>query len=87
MRDRDDKDVDEKLEFASLRPGQCMRTITLEDAIELFKLPRTLGESDGEDVNVGIGRFGAFAKRGSTYASLKKEDDTRTPSTSRARCS
>ncbi len=53
-----------------------MHTITLEDAIELFKLPRTLGESNGEAVTVGIGRFGAFAKRGSTYASLKdKEGD------------
>ena len=71
-----DKDTDEKLEFASLRPGQSMHTITLEDAIELFKLPRTLGESNGEAVTVGIGRFGAFAKRGSTYASLKdKEGD------------
>ena len=70
------KDTDEKLEFASLRPGQSMHTITLEDAIELFKLPRTLGESNGEAVTVGIGRFGAFAKRGSTYASLKdKEGD------------
>ena len=70
-----DKDTDEKLEFASLRPGQSMHTITLEDAIELFKLPRKLGQHDGEEVSVGIGRFGPFAKRGSTYASLKKEDD------------
>ncbi|MFT3897295.1 MAG: DNA topoisomerase I [Thermomonas sp.] len=79
-----DKDVDEKLEFASLRPGQSMHTITLEDAIELFKLPRTLGESNGETVTVGIGRFGAFAKRGSTYASLKKEDDPHTVDLDRA---
>lgn len=73
-----DKDTDEKLEFASLRPGQSMHTITLEDAIELFKLPRKLGQSNGEEVSVGIGRFGAFAKRGTTYASLKKEDDPHT---------
>jgi DNA topoisomerase-1 len=79
-----DKDVDEKLEFASLRPGQSMHTITLEDAIELFKLPRTLGESNGEAVTVGIGRFGAFARRGSTYASLKKEDDPHTIDFARA---
>jgi DNA topoisomerase-1 len=79
-----DKDVDEKLEFASLRPGQSMHTITLEDAIELFKLPRTLGESGGEAVTVGIGRFGAFAKRGATYASLKKEDDPHTIDLARA---
>ena len=79
-----DKDLDEKLEFASLRPGQSMHTITLEDAIELFKLPRKLGESNGEEVSVGIGRFGPFAKRGSTYASLKKEDDPYTIDLARA---
>ena len=79
-----DKDVDEKLEFASLRPGQSMHTITLEDALELFKLPRKLGESNGEEVSVGIGRFGPFAKRGSTYASLKKEDDPYTIDLARA---
>src|SRR3546814_12988110 len=52
-----------------------MHTITLEQAIDLFRLPRKLGEDKGEEVSVGIGRFGPFAKRGSTYASLKKEDD------------
>ena len=79
-----DKDTDEKLEFASLRPGQSMHTITLEDAIELFKLPRKLGQHNGEEVSVGIGRFGPFAKRGSTYASLKKEDDPYTIDLARA---
>src|SRR5690606_34829015 len=66
---------EEKPRFASLRPGQSMHTITLEQAIDLFRLPRKLGESNGEEVSVGIGRFGPFAKRGSVYASLKKEDD------------
>jgi len=71
-----DKDTDEKLQFASLRPGQSMHTITLEDALELFKLPRKLGQSDnGDEVSVGVGRFGPFVKQGSTYASLKAEDD------------
>ena len=79
-----DKDTDEKLEFASLRPGQSMHTITLEQAIELFKLPRKLGQSNGEEVSVGIGRFGPFAKRGSVYASLKKEDDPYTIDLERA---
>ncbi|WP_119717027.1 DNA topoisomerase I [Cognatilysobacter tabacisoli] len=79
-----DKDTDEKLEFASLRPGQSMHTITLADAMELFKLPRKLGESNGEEVSVGIGRFGPFAKRGSVYASLKKEDDPYTIDLARA---
>ncbi|WP_337244522.1 DNA topoisomerase I [Luteimonas sp. gir] len=69
------EDAEEKPKFASLRPGQSMHTITLEQALELFLMPRILGEDKGEQVSVGIGRFGPFAKRGSTYASLKKEDD------------
>jgi DNA topoisomerase-1 len=75
---------DEDRTFASLRPGQSMHTISLDDAIELFKLPRKLGESGGEQVSVGIGRFGPFAKRGSVYASLKKEDDPYTIDLARA---
>jgi DNA topoisomerase-1 len=75
---------DEDRTFASLRPGQSMHTISLADAIELFKLPRKLGESGGEQVSVGIGRFGPFAKRGSVYASLKKEDDPYTIDLARA---
>ncbi|RUL76004.1 DNA topoisomerase I [Dyella choica] len=71
-----DKDTDEKLQFASLRPGQSMHTITLEEALELFKLPRKLGQAEnGDEVSVGVGRFGPFVKQGSTYASLKAEDD------------
>jgi DNA topoisomerase-1 len=79
-----DKDTDEKLDFASLRPGQSMHTITLEDALELFKLPRKLGENAGHEVSVGIGRFGPFAKRGTVYASLTKEDDPYTIDLARA---
>ena len=56
---------EDKPTFASLRPGQSMHTISLDDALELFKLPRKLGQSDGHEVSVGIGRFGPFAKRGS----------------------
>ncbi|WP_426661968.1 DNA topoisomerase I [Rhodanobacter aciditrophus] len=71
-----DKDSDEKLQFASLRPGQSMHTITLAEALELFKLPRKLGQApNGDEVSVGVGRFGPFVKQGSTYASLKPEDD------------
>jgi DNA topoisomerase-1 len=70
------KDDEDKPTYASLRPGQSMHTITLEDAMELFKLPRNLGKSDeGDDVTVGVGRFGPFVKQGSVYASLKAEDD------------
>ena len=70
--------------FASLRPGQSMHTITLADALELFKLPRKLGVDQNEEVSVGIGRFGPFAKRGTVYASLKKEDDPYTIDLARA---
>jgi DNA topoisomerase I, bacterial len=66
---------EEKPRFASLQPGQSIYSITLEEALALFRLPRVLGESNGEQVTVGIGRFGPFVRRGSTYASLKKEDD------------
>jgi DNA topoisomerase-1 len=62
--------------YASLRPGQSLHTIKLAEAMELFKLPRTLGQdAAGEDVTVGVGRFGPFVKIGSSYASLKAEDD------------
>ena len=68
-------DDEEKPKFASLQPGQSIYSISLEDALKLFDMPRMLGESNGQQVSVGVGRFGPFAKRGSTYASLKKEDD------------
>src|SRR5690606_26677845 len=66
---------EEKPKFASLQPGQSIYSITLEEALKLFDMPRNPGESNGQQVSVGIGRFGPFVKRGSTYASLKKEDD------------
>ena len=68
-------DDEEKPKFASLQPGQSIYSISLEQALKLFDMPRKLGLSNGEEVSVGVGRFGPFAKRGSTYASLKKEDD------------
>ena len=68
------EDEDKPL-FASLMPGQSIYSITLEQALVLFGMPRALGESNGEAVSVGIGRFGPFAKRGAVYASLAKEDD------------
>jgi DNA topoisomerase-1 len=77
-------DDEEKPTFASLHPGQSMHTISLGDALGLFRLPRVLGEVNGEEVSVGIGRFGPFARRGSTYASLKKEDDPYTIDLARA---
>jgi DNA topoisomerase-1 len=78
------KEDDDKPKFASLRPGQSMHTIGLDDALQLFLLPRTLGEDEGEPVTVAVGRFGPFAKRGATYASLGKEDDPYTIDFARA---
>ncbi|HXS21392.1 MAG TPA: type I DNA topoisomerase [Steroidobacteraceae bacterium] len=69
------KDDVEKPRFAGLRPGQKMDAITLADAMELFKLPRTLGQTaDGETVVTNIGRFGPYVKYGSKYVSLKEDD-------------
>ncbi|MBB4733662.1 DNA topoisomerase-1 [Xanthomonas arboricola] len=75
---------EEKPTFASLRPGQSIYSISIEDALELFKMPRALGQDKEQDVSVGIGRFGPFARRGSVYASLKKEDDPYTIDLERA---
>jgi DNA topoisomerase-1 len=80
------KDDAEKPRFASLRPGQSIHTITLEDALQLFKLPRDLGQADdGETISVGIGRFGPFVKHGKTYASIKPPDDPYTIDLARAK--
>ncbi len=80
-----DKD-DEKLKFASLLPGQSMHTLTLAQALELFKLPRELGtDADGEAISAGMGRFGPFVKKGKLYASIKGEDNAYTITLERAR--
>ncbi|MCP4494137.1 MAG: DNA topoisomerase I [Gammaproteobacteria bacterium] len=71
---RDDED---KPQFAGLRPGQKMDKVTLEEALELFKLPRQLGLSpEGEEISANIGRFGPYIKYDSKFVSLKvKEGD------------
>lgn len=69
------KDDEEKPQFAGLRPGQKMDTITLEEALALFKLPRELGlTSEGEPVQVNIGRFGPYIKYDNKYVSLRGDD-------------
>jgi DNA topoisomerase-1 len=68
-------DDEEKPRFASLRKDQSIATITFEEAMDLFKLPRELGQLDGEPVIVGVGRFGPYVKHGSLFASLTAEDD------------
>ncbi len=77
-------DDEEKPRFASLRPSQSIYTISFEEALKLFDLPRKLGLDDGKEVSVAVGRFGPFAQRGDTYASLGKEDDPYTVSFERA---
>jgi len=80
------RDDVEKPKFASLRPGQHMDDVTLADAMELFKLPRTLGPwEDGYEIKVAVGRFGPYAQFGAKkYVSLKKEDDPYTITLERA---
>ncbi len=69
------KDDEEKPKFAGLRPGQKMAEVTFEEAMELFKLPRKLGETaEKEPVQASIGRFGPYVKYGSKYVSIKNDD-------------
>ena len=65
----------EKPRFAKLRPDQRLETITLEEALELFELPRSLGEFEGHDMVVAIGRFGPYVRHQSSFYSLKKDVD------------
>ncbi|KAA3609650.1 MAG: DNA topoisomerase I [Calditrichaeota bacterium] len=69
------KDDEEKPLFAGLKPNQSMETISLEEALILFQLPRELGETaEGEPVSANIGRFGPYVRYGSKFASIKEDD-------------
>ncbi len=68
-------DEEEKPRFAPLKKGMSIETITLEEAMEMFKLPRTLGEYEGKTVSVNIGRFGPYIYHNSSYTSLPKTAD------------
>jgi DNA topoisomerase-1 len=65
-------DEDEKPRFARLKTNQSIETITLDEAFELFSLPRTLGEYNGKEVAVNVGRFGPYVKYGDDFVSLPK---------------
>ncbi len=67
--------TDEKPRFASMKKGQSIETITLEDALGLFALPRTLGQFEDKDVTVSIGKFGPYVRHNSKFYSLGKNDD------------
>jgi DNA topoisomerase-1 len=77
-------DENKKPKYASLRKDQRIDTITLEDALDLFKLPRVVGEFEEKDMTVAIGRFGPYIRHNGIFVSLKKEDDPMTIETDRA---
>ncbi|MAS70196.1 MAG: DNA topoisomerase I [Zunongwangia sp.] len=66
---------DEKPKFASLSPDQTLDTITYEEAMDLFQLPKELGEYKGEKVEVNNGRYGPYVRFGKKYVSLEKGED------------
>lgn len=75
---------DEKPRFANLAPSQSIETITLDEALELFRLPRTLGEHEGQTVKANAGRFGPYVQIGKTFASIPKDEDVMTITLERA---
>ncbi|RKZ48140.1 MAG: DNA topoisomerase I [Gammaproteobacteria bacterium] len=69
------KEDEDKPKFAGLLPGQKLDSITLEEALALFKLPREMGETEeGEEIVVSAGRFGPYIRYGSKFVSLKEDD-------------
>jgi DNA topoisomerase-1 len=80
----DEKEDGEKPAFASLRKEQSIQSITLDDALELFKLPRTVGEYEDLVIKANVGRFGPYLQHGKAFISLKKEDDPMTVDLARA---
>ncbi len=71
----DELGEEEKPKYASLLKGQLMETITLEEALKLFELPKVLGELEGEEVSVAIGRFGPYVKFKDMFVSLARNED------------
>ena len=71
-------DEEEKPKFAQLRREQSLETITLEEALDLFKLPRNLGEYEGKPLTVGAGKFGPYIRYDNTYVSIPKDKDAMT---------
>ncbi|NND77179.1 MAG: type I DNA topoisomerase [Flavobacteriales bacterium] len=70
-----EREEEEKPKFASLLKEQSITTINLEEALELFKLPRDLGEYEGDEVAAGIGRFGPFVRYGKSFVSIPKDTE------------
>jgi DNA topoisomerase-1 len=70
-----DASEEEKPRFAALRKNQSIETITYEEAMDLFKLPLTLGEYEGEEVSVNVGRFGPYVKFGEQFISIPRGEE------------
>ena len=66
---------DEKPQYANLRDGQLIETISLQDALDLFSLPREVGFFEDKSMTIGIGKFGPYVKHDDKYVSLTREDD------------
>ena len=69
-----DTEGEKKAQFASLRPNQSIETITFEEVMDLFKLPRELGEFEGKVVKANIGRFGPYVQHDGKFVSIKEDD-------------
>lgn len=78
------EDSEEKPKFASLRRNQSIETITLEEALDLFKLPMTVGTYNGKEVIIGVGRFGPYVKLDEQYISIPRTEDPLTVDLERA---
>ena len=79
-----ENDDEQKPRYASLQKSQSVGTIKLEEALELFKLPLSLGNHQEKDVTIGIGRFGPYVKWGESFISLPKDEDPLSVSMERA---
>ena len=79
-----DTNGDEKPKFASMKKGQSIENITLEEALDLFSLPRSIGDYDGSEIVVSIGRFGPYVRHDGKFYSLSKSDDPYTITLERA---
>jgi DNA topoisomerase-1 len=80
----DTADEQEKPRFAKLKQSQSIETITMEEAMQLFSLPRTIGEYEGNELSVNVGRFGPYIKLGEQFISIPKGEDLHEMELSRA---
>lgn len=71
----DELEEGEKPKYANLRPGQSLDTITFEEAIKLFELPKVLGEFQEKEVSVGVGRYGPYIRHDDKYISIPRGED------------